>query len=282
MILQDIPLALTLSIALALALSMVQLRDHAKTDGFYWRWPVFVFLLVKVVSYVATTILASTLFKKETAFGGPQWYPFWVAFAGVFAFEAMVKRLNVTFADAGFLSVQEWMNATLAGASAAMVRAEVISQKRFAIEASTMLASHKNLDNLVFQELGAITKQELETQANQHKLDPLFAKAYALALAKPDVVRAALKAKAPSRSGFFSFFRRAADGSEVASVRADSQKDPAQQLKSAAEQTPQAIPPVGANVIAKSVPEQQPQTTREQPPQPTPPVVTNVVAKNSP
>jgi hypothetical protein len=267
MIVQDIPIALALSGMLGLALSMMQLRDHAKTDDFYWRWPVFVFLLVKIVSYIATTILASTLFKKETVFGGPEWYPFWVAFAGVFAFEAMVKRLNVTFADTGVLSVQEWMNATLAGASAAMVRAEVISQKRFAIEASTMLASHKNLDNLVFQELGATTKQELETQANQHKLDPLFAKAYALALAKPDVVRAALKAKTPNKGGFFSFFRRAAGGSEAASLRAESQKEPAQQPRPAAElPPPHAIPPVVANVVATSVPEQQPQPTPEQPP----------------
>jgi hypothetical protein len=89
-------------------ISKSDLRDQVS-------WSFAFYLALAIVGSTATTLLAEAVTKGKSL-PGAAW--FWYAFIGVFGFEAIIKRLNLTLFDAPALTISEWMEKARDGAVA--------------------------------------------------------------------------------------------------------------------------------------------------------------------
>ncbi len=167
------------------------------------------YLLVLIVGNVATTLVGHSLIEAYTAppqsetvaketsaksadpprvaaavFAAAPW--FWSAFLGVFAFEAILQRINVTFFDKGVLTISDWISKARDGAVAAAVAGHagmlVQREQRLAAKiAGPAGPSDIDLNTYVQNWLGPTRVQELEQLAAANHANPRLAKALALA-----------------------------------------------------------------------------------------------------
>ncbi len=116
---------------------------------------------------------------------------FWAAFLGVFAFESMLQRINVTFGNQGVLTINDWIakardgaiEATLAAKANAQMKSEQILATK--LDQSTALDDSK-LNSYVQSWLGPTRVTELEQLAATGHANPRLTKALALAVGAYD------------------------------------------------------------------------------------------------
>ena len=120
----------------------------------------------------------------------PVW--FWSAFIGVFGFEILLKNINITFADKGVLSINDWISKAREMAVGSAIdlqahseikRSRILSNKLRNLDPAELTTHFLNL-------LGSEYLHELQTTAAQDGADLHLLKALALASESPDEAEA--------------------------------------------------------------------------------------------
>ncbi len=206
---RDVLIAIVLAVAFSLLISVIEVAYQSKARsvrlccGSMWY---SLYVLILILGNFATTLAAAAIMKPtilgratapatapEPHSGAPIAPPisaglpwFWYAFVGVFAFEAVLQRVNVTFVDHGFLTISDWINKARDGAVASAIASQVDAQvKREQALASKLVQaqnlSDADLNTYVQNWLGPARVQELEQAAQANNANPRLAKAIALA-----------------------------------------------------------------------------------------------------
>lgn len=113
-------------------------------------------------------------------------YFIFTAFIGVFAFQSIIKNMNVTILDKGVLTIQDWIDKAKTGAAAAAILHDVerteIERGRLAQELAAV--ADGKLNAFVASKLpaaaGVNIVPQLDASANANNADPKLYKAYAL------------------------------------------------------------------------------------------------------
>lgn len=113
---------------------------------------------------------------------------FWYAFIGVFGFEILLKNTNLTFANRGVLSINDWISKALDNAAASAIESQTNSDTQ---QAQMLANKLKLLPNLelnahVLSFLGADRLKQLEDTAQLNNADSNLTKALALAYEVPE------------------------------------------------------------------------------------------------
>jgi hypothetical protein len=146
------------------------------------RGPTFIYFLIVFVGNVFTTFLAAaTTSKTIPSDVAPAW--FWYAFLGVFGFEAILKNLNLTFADIGVLSINDWITKARDVAVADVIEVDVIHKLQMAnaLAAKLKALPVNELNAHVSNILGNGQVTVLDAAASTEAADPQLMKALALA-----------------------------------------------------------------------------------------------------
>lgn len=150
----DVSIAIIISSVLTILLALIQISTDSKsTDlrGILSLSLVF-YILVMMIGNVITTLTSASIVnsymtKKTDADGtqifliGPIWI--WYSFFGVFGFEAIIQKINITFFDQGVLSINDWLTKAKKAATAATL---------------------ENIVKLDFEDTQKLAKQLIETK----------------------------------------------------------------------------------------------------------------------
>ncbi len=185
--------------ALAIVVSAIQApielwRSNARI--FWRRAPLWFYVLILALGNAFTTLLAASFFEDMVPNGFPP--VVWYLVLGVFGFEMVLKRINVTFSGVGVLSLSEWITKAKEAAIADLVEAGIDENQAKVQSLADRLKElpEADLNAHVVTILGKEMPHELEEAAKAGKADPSLVKA--LTLAYTDFARASA-IKVPSR-----------------------------------------------------------------------------------
>lgn len=213
-----IQLTLLFSFIASVALGFIKVRYSSETtfracftNGFAF------YLFVLAFGNIATTLLAraslSEFFSNSTqsisstnttkdeidqkasdlsTFPINEYDWFWSVFIGVFAFEAILQRINVTFQDQGVLTINEWISIAHDNAvgDAIKLQVDLDYQQTQKLAKKLKTLPEVELNTQVITQLGEEKLDELNKKANRHQCDSSLAKALALALESPNQAKA--------------------------------------------------------------------------------------------
>ncbi len=113
---------------------------------------------------------------------------FWYAFIGVFGFEVLVQKINVSFHDIGLLSINDWMNKARENAVGMAIEAQADANEKRAqtLAGKLRMLPEADLNAQVLNILGPQRLDELNGVAQQAGADSRFVKSLALAQEAPD------------------------------------------------------------------------------------------------
>ena len=146
------------------------------------RVSTLLYFVVAAVGNISTTALAAATTSHQIPTNVvPDW--FWYAFLGVFGFEAILKKVSLTFAGIGVLSINDWITKAKDSATADVIEAGVVFKEQRAQSLAMRLTqlSVTKLNAHVINILGAEQVAVLDSLATQCNADPQFLKALALA-----------------------------------------------------------------------------------------------------
>lgn len=159
--------------------------EITRLTSFPWagvfRGSTLLYFLIAYAGNVFTTVLVAATASRHVPDTAPPW--FWYAFLGVFGFEAILKRTNLTFAGIGVLSISDWITKAKDSATANIIEAEVMMKEQSAQHLASRLKelSDSELNAHVINVLGHEHLTVLNTQAAQGNADAKLIKALALA-----------------------------------------------------------------------------------------------------
>jgi len=204
----DLRIAVAAALILTILIALIEILHSAKANRIPICLPFVLYFLILAVGNVLATLAAVSIVQKvalnsektevadsqpealtngaaqSPAPAGPLW--FWYAAVGVFAFEAVLQRINVTVADQGVLTINDWVRKARDRAVAAVVELEVNARGKMVKELTDKLNLNKDLSDAdlntyVQQFLGPSKVHEIEDLAKQNDANPRLAKALALA-----------------------------------------------------------------------------------------------------
>jgi hypothetical protein len=146
------------------------------------RGSTLLYFLIVFVGNVFTTFLAAATTSQTIPMGvAPAW--FWYAFLGVFGFEAILKNLNLTFAEIGVLSINDWITKAKDAAVADVIEVDVMYKLQMAnaLAAKLKTLPVNELNAHVSHILGNGQVVALDAAAITESADPQLMKALALA-----------------------------------------------------------------------------------------------------
>jgi hypothetical protein len=156
-------------------------------------WGSVFLIYVTVIGFgnVITSLFALRMMKENAPSGLENWHPLLAAFAGVFAFEAVLGKTNITVFDRGVLTIQDWVNKARDVAVEAAIARSVRMQRELDLATADRLMTlpESKLNAHISQSLGPGSVAALEAAAKADKSDPQYYKALELATKEP--VRAA-------------------------------------------------------------------------------------------
>lgn len=144
----------------------------------------FIYLFLRLAGNLLATFLASPILAEKLMTTWI-WNAFLDAFAGVFAFEGILKNTNVTFFGKGFLTIETWITRAKQNAVAFAVKKETEHKGR--LQQSLADAFHKSaltdaeLNAFITECLGETAVRDLEVKAKNAKSDARLYKCLALA-----------------------------------------------------------------------------------------------------
>lgn len=166
-------------IAFSLLVALIEISSKSKAS---WRQLIgtrFVFyVLILILGNIIATALAFTIPGPEQL---PKWL--WSAFIGVFGFQAIIQNINVTFADKGFLTINDWINKARDSATADAVEAEEDAKQLKIQQLADRLAGLPlaTLNTQLTAIVGPTAPPDLARQAQEAGLDEALLKALTLA-----------------------------------------------------------------------------------------------------
>lgn len=147
----------------------------------------WLYLGVIAFGNVVTSLIALTLLKASLPAGLENWHPLFAAFAGVFAFEAVLGNTNITVFDKGVLTIQDWVSKARDVAVEAAIARNVSMQRAVALATTERLMQlpEDKLNAHILQCFGAGSVAALEEAAKANKSDSKYYKALELATKEP-------------------------------------------------------------------------------------------------
>jgi hypothetical protein len=147
---QDLLCAEAAAVAFSALMACVEIPNRSKVglracgvlpSLFYW-------LMLSIGNTVATALASIEVVKLPTTLSNVYWL--FCAFFGVFAFEVIIKKTNITVLDQGVLTIKDWIDRALNGAAAAAIEQNE-SQKQ-------------KLENSVVEKLLKLAPADVNTQ----------------------------------------------------------------------------------------------------------------------
>lgn len=178
----ELLLALLIALALSLLIACIEIPTKSKASlrsclGIQSA----IYCLVLAVGNAATTILAMIFFGKLPDGLWP--YAFFLcAFFGVFAFETILKKTNVTMFDQGVLTIQDWIEKALNGAIGAAVEREenFKHDQDEKLVKKVMTLSEEDINTRVLNKLGNGVVEKLDAAAKASGANSKHYKAFQL------------------------------------------------------------------------------------------------------
>lgn len=125
----NIWLAIIASSILSILLSFIQITSDSRIFIIkcYFTLTFLFYVLISIVGNILTTLLSASIVDSyissrtdETMLlQGPAWI--WYAAFGVFGFEALIQKINVTFFDKDVLSINDWLTKAKKSATSAIL-----------------------------------------------------------------------------------------------------------------------------------------------------------------
>jgi hypothetical protein len=113
--------AIVIAIALSLVLAAIEISNESKKPlRSCLVAQSFFYCLLLTFGNVVTTLMATAIVTKMDPNLKP-FYSIFAAFIGVFAFETILKNINVTVLNKGVLTIQVWIDEALTAAAAAAI-----------------------------------------------------------------------------------------------------------------------------------------------------------------
>lgn len=207
----DSNIAILLSSILSLLLAFIQITTDAKTSDVRGLLTLsFVFYaLIVIFGNIITTLASASIIDNYfsvsyDSVGGnqiilsePTWI--WYSTFGVFGFEAIIQKINITFFDQGVLSINDWLTKAKKSATAAtldkIVNLEIQDAKKLALGLIRTKDS-ASIHTFASIKLGTSEYQNLiKSIGNTPNLDSDKYLAYLLAEQFPKETKAEIKAK---------------------------------------------------------------------------------------
>ena len=202
--------AILLSAVLSLLLTFIQITVDAKTNNIRGILTLsFIFYsLIMIFGNTITTLASASIIdnffsessgneEKEITLSGPAWI--WYSTLGVFGFEAIIQKINITFFDQGVLSINDWLTKAKKSATAAtlvkIVDLEIQDAQKLALQL-TQKKDSASIHTFASIKLGTNEYQNLvSTVGNTSSIDFDKYLAHLLAEQFPKEVKAEIKAK---------------------------------------------------------------------------------------
>lgn len=194
----DLWLGIALAGALTIVIAIIEVIARSKVNhpSSCLGSAFAIYLAVMLTGNLASTLAAAATIQALTAgppgggvspavFSVLPW--FWYAFFGVFAFEALLQRINITFADQGFLTINDWIHKARDAAVAAAIESQVDSQLQreqalsSRLHAAILSIPSSALNTHVANMLGSARLAELTASAAATNGDLRLTLCYALA-----------------------------------------------------------------------------------------------------
>jgi hypothetical protein len=149
-------LSILTTLGLTIVVSLVEIRTISKSSfkACVTGW-FFLYFALLLVGNIAAAVFASYSFVSKIPVSLQNLSPYLDGFLGVFAFSAVISRMNVTLFDKGVLTIDEWIGKSRDNAGAASIAAEA------RIEQDHVERNAKALD-------GLLTSTELETYVQKY------------------------------------------------------------------------------------------------------------------
>ena len=193
----DLGFSIIFAVLFSILIATIEIISKSKAKfKSCFRGNFFIYLLILIIGNSATTLMASSIIEsvigKGNSIPGPLW--FWYAFVGVFGFQVIIQNMNITFFDAGVLSIDDWISkardTSIADAVAQNDHSILRREQRLARELMSLDLQELNTQISQYLEDGVL--QKLEEKAANNKADPKLVKALALAKNRPDEAKAIL------------------------------------------------------------------------------------------
>jgi len=146
---------------------------------------------------VAIGIVDAFQEDRAQVLAGPRWI--WYSFVGVFGFELIVQKINITFFDQGVLSINDWITKAKKNATGETVKRLANLLTEHAQKLANKLCEKlddQSIKTLAMKQLGADGYQQLiDSIENIEEIDHVQFLAHILAEDAPKLIKAEIKAK---------------------------------------------------------------------------------------
>ncbi len=184
----DLLYAVILAVVLTGLICLIETQRLSNASlGACLSLPFLFYSAIYIVGNTFSTLLAAPLLADRLPASLAAWFPFFFAFAGVFAFQGIVGNTNITVFGKGVLTIEEWISRARDVAAAAAVKAQLTRDDRSALRIANQLRQlpEDELNTYVSQFLGADIVPKLDAAAQQSHADSALYKALALAYEEP-------------------------------------------------------------------------------------------------
>ena len=189
----DILIAIIISGVLSILIAFIEVSNKSKTSlrALLGVW-FFIYILILALGNTATTLLSFPIVAKV---GITTLIRFWAPFFGVFAFQSVIKNLNISFYDRGALTISDWIDKARDRAVAASLGNQETLEHNTAVSIANKLLTidETTINTYVLDLLGPTAVKDLEGKAVQSSANPHYLKALGLARMKPEDAAAIAK-----------------------------------------------------------------------------------------
>jgi hypothetical protein len=195
--------AVVLAAAFSFLIACIEVHSSAKVSELQSSFTptFFVYVLVLLIGNIASTLVAATIVTPPKAVAGQgsanvTTQPtnnaffalgpaaFWYAFLGVFAFEALLQRVNLTISNQPVLTIHDWITKAKDAAVAASIEKQASTEQQRVQDLARRLARQltpAEMNTHVLNLLGVDKVAGLEQAATANNADLQLYKALALA-----------------------------------------------------------------------------------------------------
>ncbi|MDA1315954.1 MAG: hypothetical protein O2968_21740 [Acidobacteria bacterium] len=183
---------LLITILLTALIAVIEIVNESKASPRAIVSPVFgMYFAILAVGNCFPALVAPLVIRDAVAVDLGHLWPFFYAFAGVFAFRGILSNTNITVFDQNVLTIQDWIAKARTPAIAAAIKNQILREKEDAQQLANDLTkiAESKLAVVLEQTLGKAALDELQGPESH------FKKALKLATERPDDARALLKAE---------------------------------------------------------------------------------------
>ena len=144
--------------------------------------PFFMYLAILTVGNSVSTVLASVMLGEAWGESLGMWYSLIYAFIGVFGFEAVISKMNVTVAEQKALTIYTWLREAEARTIGAVLEKQRELDERFKTDLIELLRllEEEELDTFCTTYVGAEDLRKINNEVLSGRIDLRYVKAFVL------------------------------------------------------------------------------------------------------